>query len=267
MILRVRWKGRELPPDARGVVHSVFGRACNLRRRDGRFLALLGPDLPRLSWSLNLERLPAPFAETTAPGMAFRLDGDVLDVPDAGLRLRLNDARLWEGDRLPPDAPDALDALRNARRLLRLAEERRWPGFCALYGPDDADPALREGIRRREPDAALDAALALLGLGVGLTPAGDDFLGGFLAGLGGAPAATFGRKLKPLVRAGTTALSAAFLERACDGSFSEHLGTTARLLRVAAPGSELEDAARRLLAFGGTSGADALAGLIWGALG
>ena len=132
-----------------------------------------------------------------------------------------------------------------------------------LDGAGDLVRALAEACARDDPAAAEPAALALLGLGGGLTPSGDDFLVGLLAGLEAtdngmreALAAVIGREAPGR----TTTFGAALLHHACRGEFSQRLHdvliATARHDRAA-----LRHAIDRAMAYGATSGADTLAGL------
>ena len=280
----VFWKGRDVPSGAfRGTVHSVFRRACNLLDDEGRLWALLDPELPRTAWSV---RLPFPFAERLEPGMSFAGDGRTLSIPSAGLAADLASARSWQADFLPTGGgPVSVDA---RRRLLGLAGAAGWPGLCVLFAPDADQPdrnvldavvfarfvegreRLTDAARRGSVPEAVAAARSFLGLGVGLTPAGDDFTGGFLAGLRvGADgearrafAEAFGAELLPHVAPSTNRIAAAYLVHACAGSFSETVAGLARTLQHGCSGPELDRRVRALLAFGATSGADTLAGLL-----
>lgn len=151
------------------------------------------------------------------------------------------------------------------------------------------------------------AACGLVGLGVGLTPSGDDFLGGLLAGLRAtATAERQQRFVHPLCAAllsaahSTGVVAGSFLRHACRLSFSNTVVAVAQLLPLSfdlvaqqpaqhkAPSAAtlaaklqckaslqasvksraqkpqvLQAAAEALLAFGSTSGADTLAGLLF----
>lgn len=125
-------------------------------------------------------------------------------------------------------------------------------------------------------NSRLDSAVGMMvGLGVGLTPSGDDYLIGALAALsvapGTLPAELRERLAKSVLQyampaedlAATTRVSRHFLLAACRAEFQIDLATTARLLfdGEAAEGS-LSDAFARTASNGSTSGTDALFGLI-----
>jgi hypothetical protein len=126
--------------------------------------------------------------------------------------------------------------------------------------------ALQDGDRS---DIGESAAL-LAGLGPGLTPAGDDYLVGLMAGLRVWPGSLENSGLSPeeacqiileAAEGRTTLLSGAFLHSAREGLFGENWH---ELLAALARGEtiRIQWAARRIMSSGATSGADALAGFL-----
>jgi hypothetical protein len=110
----------------------------------------------------------------------------------------------------------------------------------------------------------------LTGLGPGLTPAGDDYLVGLMAGLRVWPDPLNSSGLSPeeacqiileATKGRTTLLSRAFLHSAKEGLFGENWH---RLLAELARGEArgIQQAAKRILTSGATSGADTLAGFL-----
>src|SRR3954471_7638058 len=90
-------------------------------------------------------------------------------------------------------------------------------------GPGGPLAALRGAVRRADLDAALRTAARLVGLGPGLTPAGDDVMAGTIAGLVllGHPAAErFAAAVYALAAGRTTELSRALLRHAASGRVS-----------------------------------------------
>lgn len=143
--------------------------------------------------------------------------------------------------------------------------------------PDPDDPAAELLAVGRELLAAAiagrvsadHAAHCLVGLGAGLTPAGDDLLAGTVAGLvifesslGRSTASTPDESLSAAAarRAATTTPLAADLTRhAARGAVA---GPVAELCRALAGGREIHPAAKRLLEVGHTSGRDLAEGLL-----
>jgi hypothetical protein len=109
-----------------------------------------------------------------------------------------------------------------------------------------------------------ELARSLLGLGPGLTPAGDDLLAGLLVGLAGRPdlrdplAAAVAR----LAPGRTTWLSAELLRLAADGFAAPAVVAVADALAGHGPDDALADALPALLAVGHTSGAALARGLL-----
>src|SRR3954447_18288110 len=121
-------------------------------------------------------------------------------------------------------------------------------------GPGGPLAALRGAVRRADLDAALRTAARLIGLGPGLTPAGDDVMSGVMAGLVllGHPAAErFAAAVYALAAGRTTELSRALLRHAARGRVSAEYAAVLHGLVGERP---LAPAIAGLLATGSTSG-------------
>src|SRR3954463_9980224 len=121
-------------------------------------------------------------------------------------------------------------------------------------GPGGPPAALRGAVRRADLDAALRTATRLIGLGPGLTPAGDDIMAGTIAGLVllGHPAAErFAAGVYALAAGRTTELSRALLRHAAAGRVS---GEYASVLHGLVGERPLAPAVAGLLATCSTSG-------------
>ena len=287
MRLKALCTGRFVPAGPfRATVLGVFDRALCLVLPDGCLVGLLSPELPRTPWGIRLASVPCPFREILPTGAPARSDGTELCFPEYGLNIELAGVIPWLDDTIfPPDRmPDLVAAAHDVRDLLR---RRDMYGLTLVYteGPDLLSTALNTTLRRiaakaatnlkaaaREGDsmAALEAARPLLGLGPGLTPSGDDFLVGFLAGLHSLPGRTtkrecflcqFGNELGKLAAIVTNEVAGTFVAHAGRGHFTESIVSLGRAL---VHGTDLTIAAQTLLSFGASSGADTLAGNIAG---
>ena len=236
-----------------GRVHSVFTRCVNVAWHDRRLVAFHAPG-----------PLAAPFAAALAEAADFGAirAGDLVRRRGGALRLGPLEVALDGAARVDlslPAAPDSSDLVAAA-----LAALGPLPAAPALGSPRavDAQAALAAAIQDGAPRRLVAAAMALIGLGEGLTPAGDDCVVGALAalhrfgaaGLFDAPARA---ELRRAVPAATTAIGGEFLLHALDGAFAEPI--------VALLAAEDAEAARRAAAelgrVGATSGADTLAGI------
>lgn len=249
-----------------GRVVSAFARTVNLELAGAGWVSLHPPG-----------PIPAPFGVTCEPwpaiapsaGAAVSVEADTL-VLEGRLSIGLDGAAVSE-TALPTPAP-LPPVLRCLTRALARTTAGLLPMAAALLtrGAPPADPLARTALPAlarlaaattlRDPDGCLAAARPLLGLGPGVTPAGDDCLVGWLAGCRAASPA--GRRLAEVVRprllweaAGRTGrLSQAFLEAAVAGEVAEPVRDF-----VLAPD---ERSLAGLLALGATSGADLLAGYL-----
>ena len=228
-------------PILSGPPHSVFEHAINFVTANGALLTLHGP------WPLA-----APFA--------IALDSRARDLGRADLSLDLAGAARVDLGVTPALQPVAArGALAHA--LATTCPGRGAPALESTRGRA-ARAALARAVRRRDAGDFLDAARALIGLGEGLTPAGDDYLVGTLAILhrlaDGWPAAgAVARPLTAHAADATTTVGAAFLRHAVAGQFSEPLCDLAMAKSPAAARA----AAAALAGMGATSGADTLAGM------
>ena len=190
---------------------------------------------------------------------------DDFQAPAIGTRISLSlaEAALWTPAPLPATASPDVRALREAAR-------RRVPpeGLGGLIVDahnvlsGHAQPALDAIDRWLVGNALDDEAQALIGLGPGLTPSGDDYLGGVLIAL-----QQFGRKpqaqslwrwLKPRL-ARTSDISAAHLEAAAGGEGHETLHRCLEALCLRDP--DWDAALTALDRIGHCSGWDSLAGV------
>lgn len=130
--------------------------------------------------------------------------------------------------------------------------------------------ALRHAWVKGDAEGACQAALPLYGMGLGLTPSGDDVLAGLLLVLTrwgsltpfGRADGGLARRLVEGARGRTTAISACILHSAAEGYADERL---LHALDGIVTGKPSPEACAELLArYGGSSGVDALLGMAVG---
>ncbi|HET6367797.1 MAG TPA: DUF2877 domain-containing protein [Pseudomonadales bacterium] len=243
-----------------GRVHSAFARAVNVEWNEpgGALLTLHGP---------------APLAAPFAMALAGWPEEHGLEpgVPVVAKEGRLCAGALvvdWVGAtvvdlRVSPCVEDARAARDRLARALAPFDERAGAAGLSAAPGRVARAAAAGALRGRDPVALAQAARSLMGLGEGLTPAGDDWLVGMLAVLHRLAqgwvleAGHLAAVLVGEAPARTTTVGAAFLAHALGREFAEpvrDLVTAESLSRARAAGA-------RLAAMGATSGADTLSGM------
>ena len=251
-------------------VVAVFERSVYLES-DGAFACLGGAHIgmaplnaiidapPRMNWpasglSLETRCLRAPRSIHLGARFALSLDG----------------LHPWQAE-AAPERPEPAVLAPRLPELLAVCAAR-----CALHGL----PAGRAGMAgarswlgktfARVPGDEHDMAWVsgLIGLGPGLTPSGDDFLGGVLIALHALGCERPAQRLGGTVLAaasGTSAISAAHLATAVEGQGSAALHALLNdLLRglLRGRGTSLETRLAALGRIGHTSGWDTLAGAL-----
>ena len=228
-----------------GEVCAVFRRSFYVRSARGRYACVGGHSLGRgplnaLVIELAIPRIGDPVAVT------------------------LGGATEWQPARLTATGESELDCL-------RAAAAGRIPGEglgCLIAGEQNAlanhaQPALDAMDEWLAGNRFDDEIRMLVGLGPGLTPSGDDYLGGVLVALRAlgraAQADSLWRWLQPQLVASTSEISAAHLRAAANGEAHEALHDC--LARIFSPDADWDEALDWIDSVGHCSGWDALAGV------
>ena len=209
--------------------------------------------------------------------MAFVPSADGWSIPSAGVEIDASRAATWSPT-LPAAASLRLTAelARTVAAARRHAADRAPAGGLApmLSGSDrGGDPWLTraraligsqlEALRLGDVAAAMAPTVGLMGLGVGLTPSGDDYLVGLLAGMEATddpPRHGLAAVIAGHAPLRTTAIGAAALGQASRGAFAERLHDVLVALARGRP-DQLAAPIERAMTYGATSGSDTLVGL------
>lgn len=243
-------------------MHSAFERAVNLVAPDGTVLTLADPSLGTGPRAVGVH---APCALGLAPGDAVTLGTDALGTPHGSVPVptRVVDHAV---PALAP-RPEAVAAVQHLVRRTATAPLGSWEERTARTLTDRL-AALVDALTARDDDRVDRAVAALVGLGHGLTPTGDDMLCGLLLATHlPSPAAAYRTTLVTAVRAhhgATVPLSATFLEDACGGRARSQALDLVHALHT---GSHVTDAVHAVLSIGHSSGHDLLTGLVAGLTG
>jgi hypothetical protein len=279
-------------PDLRARVESVFAEACNLVTESGQRFSLVSDRIG--DGPLNAVLSHAEALCVLDPGSEVTGDARWLHLGH-GWRIDLRRAQSWDPvpnyQRLAV-SPHAV--MTNVAWLWRTLPVIASPSsFAALPAPSTEGAferrpmmvltriranQLTRGLlaaHRHHSLAGIQAhARQLAGLGPGLTPAGDDWLGGWLVGLHVRAAmaqnteagkslaiAAIGRTVIEAAAGRTTGLSLAYLSAAAHGAVPRIWHDFLYALVDADPGP-VQHAAGEIMCHGATSGSDTLAGFL-----
>ncbi|HEX9388188.1 MAG TPA: DUF2877 domain-containing protein [Anaerolineales bacterium] len=291
MYLRAISIGYAVPSESfDATVHSVFQSSINLRlNKVNRLLTLTTSSEDDLPQGI---RLDAPegftFEKFQIGEQAVCRDG-ILHLENTSLTIQLHGARRWKCD-LPALEFDTTkpivsaawslvwEALNKRQRLLEseiVAEEIFHSNESVRAGVSHkAGRAMRDLVDATRRDELTDttAISALIGLGSGLTPSGDDLLVGYMAGLWStvrekSERAQFILSLgKRIIRLSqkTNDISRTYLYHAVRGQVSSRLANLAEAICRGEDPEHLLDIAETAMKVGHTSGMDAVTGMLAG---
>jgi hypothetical protein len=267
-----------------GWVHSRYARLINIRTPSGRLLTLQGPGLLQAPGALAL----ATAVERSIPplpvgALVVQQHQGVKSVP-AALQLVGTHATVWDGRIQPVLGLDASClALRAAALAAWIVHHAPTRGLAPLLVLTPHTHHTLSAVCARvyaallplctsrvlTPRVIVDTAFQVVGLGDGLTPAGDDLLVGLLAVFHAAaplqqhlPARERQRFLRH-IQTSTSDLSGEFLRCAVAGDFAEPVALLIRSCFTLAP-TAWQQCAAALAAVGQSSGIDAMVGMVLG---
>ncbi|BDF04462.1 DUF2877 domain-containing protein [[Clostridium] hylemonae] len=259
-----------------GIVHSVYNKTINIQT-EGQLLALQSAASPLSPVSLvtNLEQedLASPVIR---PGQPVRLSGEAVEISSSGQLsvFTYRPVHIYRSGLVPIPSGSSSAALYSQVRMAVKGSDNS--GFCLLFSsaPRTAAPndlmlsaagkrmsRCRILFREKEYSEAAGVLAGLIGLGIGLTPSGDDFLCGILAALTlcGQDAHPFARALAIQLEgrlSDTNDISRTFLHCALQNQFSQAVCSLPHL----PPADEI---LRNFSAVGHSSGTDTLCGILY----
>jgi hypothetical protein len=278
--------GACVPPHARAQVHSVFLRACNIETDSGELVTLFAPGSGNLPHGIRCALPFAPLYARLCQGQAATLEGAALRIPAVDFVMDFSRAAVWNGTLSASPGlrgAGAQGALRELCETLRARapDQGVAPALFSSGSPHSTLeralvarmaqtlPILARATDTSDAGAVVSTLSALVGLGAGLTPAGDDFIVGYLAALWSRSYREPG--IAALLRAlavpvgqlslHTNAISRQMLLDALQGHFSERL---TEVVGCVCGGGDVAGATMRALEVGHSSGADVLCGLLFG---
>jgi uncharacterized protein DUF2877 len=233
----------------------VFDRACNLINERREVLSIVTPQIGNGPFSLVVED-DVLFSKYLNLESLISISANRLSL--GNLTLYTTDAKLWP----PRPAWEVLHANRDPilNQLTQLPMINYQPSL-----PTSLLSTLSSSIAAADLSSSLIATQKLAGLGIGLTPAGDDFiLGAMLAAWIIHPAEVASVLAKEVANTAaplTTSLSATWLRSAGNGEAGilwHHFFNSL----IAVDPLQFQNSLSKILSVGETSGADAIAGFL-----
>lgn len=262
----------------KGEVHSVFSRAINIETETGELFTLA---------AFGIDNAPNTVITDITTFEAIGITtGDSVSSSTVGLRIGPNVLLDWKSAQIwRPSLPIYVRVGGTLQAQLDLAEahlRRSEPqsyfstqntaenGFAGNIGAALRlrSDALMDALAHNRLDSARRHAESLIGLGPGLTPAGDDFLVGLFAILNmqGSPCTgwlTGGKDVLGHAAEATNRISLAALTAAANGNVRQSISHLIEVLTGGSPAAP-GDALDRVSEIGSTSGSDIIAGLFAG---
>jgi hypothetical protein len=240
-----------------GTVHSTFERTANLITETKSLYTITRQDVPELPSGI---RIDAPshfsFEKNLSVGNSVGCRAGILRIVKSALQIDLRKAPTFNAQ-ITPAIAISLDVIWTAWQIL--LEKAPLAILTTGKSPVIGQKNL---LNLLLSNASPEILTRFIGRGPGLTPAGDDFIVGFLAG----NSAVNGSLIEVgLTQSATNDISFAVLSEACQGYFSAPLLTLVESLRVGRT-AKIEAAIIENLAIGDTSGMAGTLGLLFGVL-
>ena len=266
-----------LSSDNSAHVFSTFERACNLIDEQGRFISIVDNTIGNGPFAVVLEELPFSLDKMLSVGAPVVVGNNSLTVNTT--TIDFSEATLWSA-RVDWDYPKHcphqfqknigdlyLTVQNNASggslsSILHSTRDNM--GYVSARVTDSAQQ-LYSGIVSGDMQKIYLGAANMAGLGVGLTPSGDDFLMGVIYALWAIfdqkDAARWSRKIAEAASSRTNMLSGAMLQESANGYASEHWHVLVDVL-CKENVTDVTRVSMDILSLGHTSGADALTGFL-----
>ena len=277
-----------------GFVHSVFHHACNITINDQSLITLLSSSLHNAPQGLRLDT-PSDFTfeDYLELGQPVGCRANILRFCGSPLSIDLRSARPWRSNlsavQIDLEKPGAFGALRVVWEELRchcrnhgltailtkgsILEENQLPlsgTKILVQTARKCFPKLLYATGKKQVDKAASALKPLIGLGPGLTPSGDDFIVGYLAGLWSTAGVERSRR-SFLSSIGiwlanslneTNEISRTYINYAIEGEVSEPLAVLARRIAQGRDSNCIKESTEAAFQVGSTSGTDGVIGLL-----
>lgn len=240
-----------------GVVHSTFERTANLLTETKLLYTITRQDVPELPSGIRVD-VPRNFSfeKSISVGNSMGCRAGILRIGKSTLQIDLRTAPTFNAQ-IMPATTISLDVIWAAWQLTL----KKAP-LALLTAGNSPVIGQKNLLGLLSTSASRETLTRFIGRGPGLTPAGDDFIVGFLAGNSAMTNSLI--KLEP-APSSTNDISFAALSEACQGYFSAPILALVESLRVG-QSAKIENAVTENLAIGDTSGMAGTLGVLLGAL-
>ena len=237
----------------------VFDRACNLINERGDVLSIVTPQIGNGPFNLVIEN-EVYFLDSLNLESLVSISSTHLNL--GNLNIHITDSKLWK----PCPDWEVLHTKRNEiPDQIKPLPIRNYLKTSDLPILQSLTSSLSAALVHSDLSTATSSASQLAGLGIGLTPSGDDFVMGaiYATWIIHPPeiARVLAREIANTAAPLTTSLSAAWLKAAGRGEagivWHEFLGAL-----LSNDSLRIQETLNNILAVGETSGADALAGFV-----
>jgi Protein of unknown function (DUF2877) len=257
--------------DFDGTVEAAYVRACMLSTKGHGLLTLTTPTMGRLPRGFVVDvSSDFSFASSVATGAIVAARSGILRFRDTDLAVDLRSTPLWRSAlrALCIDGSNAAVALARTAAIATLRRDGRSDSFTRLAGA--ALVSFDAAVRALDAPSAERAMKGLIGLGEGLTPAGDDYLVGYFAGLWACSGLDQSRLNFMTVLSeqlkrnavNTGDVSRIYLEAAADGEVSERLFDLSSSVATPSDDAAVSRAVAAALDVGHSSGACGVEGFL-----
>ncbi len=265
-IFQAQYRGSFLPDNSwEGSVQSVYSKALNLLHPSGVLISIVNSPVQMTDYGLVIAGFD-PSGVCINPGTHFLWEKELLLLPN--MVVDLSGATVWSGSFLYGKTELSMKKIEQIKKIYM--ESAPEEGFSPLITgrPGNIYSKAAFKIINMEPGRAFEAERGvdfshLIGMGIGFTPSGDDFLTGimFYEQLSGMELVERGSVAGDLER--TTIGGRTLLDLALKNSYPAYLIRFGELFTSSV--NSVKDEVMRVLDHGSTSGSDSLAGFIWAA--
>jgi hypothetical protein len=270
----------------KGMVHSLFDHACNIKLENGRIMAVITPRLANYPSAIKLDTEDdynlRHFGIRVGTGITLNVERIMFDGVPAFIDLTR--AGVWDASlsfAKPEITRERLKKNLEEIKKITLSSGNR-DGLVSVLDRKNANniagfvlpiiDKLAIALKRQDYGQIKEVSRGLVGFGPGLTPSADDFLLGIMASLyyignfyGCSLTVTklLTGSMVSDIGGRTTIVSEVMLRNGAKGLFHEPLRN---LMLAVTSKTEVRDRCMALLNIGGTSGSDCASGVVYGGL-